>query len=75
MKLRPYKIFGAVLVLAALAGFIHPRVSAPAKKDEIEIGSTKYIVETTRIVTIPWYLNALVALAGVAFIFIPPAKR
>ena len=75
MKLRPYKIFGAVLVLIALAGFIHPRVSAPAKKDEIEIGSAKYIVETTRIVTIPWYLNALVALAGVAFIFIPPAKR
>jgi hypothetical protein len=75
VKLQPYKIFGAVLVLVALAGFIHPRVSAPAKKDEIQIGSAKYIVETTRIVTIPWYLSTLVALAGVAFIFIPPAKR
>ncbi|MFZ3199755.1 MAG: hypothetical protein WA175_01250 [Candidatus Acidiferrales bacterium] len=75
MKLQPYKIFGAVLVLVAVAGLIHPNFTKETNKGELQFGSENYIVETTRIVTIPWYLSALVALAGAAFIFLPPRKR
>jgi hypothetical protein len=75
MKLRPYKIFGVLLVLAGIAALIHPQVRMPSKKNELQIGSAKYIMETTRIVTIPWYISTLIVLSGVAFFFSYPAKR
>ncbi len=75
MSVRPYKILGVVLVLLGLAALIHPRVTMPAKKSEIQFGSEKFIVETTRIVTIPWYLSIVVALAGAALFFSSPPKR
>ncbi len=75
MKIQPHKVLGVLLVLLSLGAFIHPHVSTPAKKDEVQIGSEKFIIETTRIVTIPWYLSAVVALAGAALFFSSPGKR
>lgn len=75
LKIQPHKVLGVLLILLSLGAFIHPRVSMPAKKNEIQIGSEKFIVETTRIVTIPWYLSAVVALAGAVLFFSNPPKR
>jgi hypothetical protein len=64
MKFHPIAIVGILLVAAGIAALIHPQMAMPAKKQEIEVGAGKAIVETRRIVTFPRGFSVLLILAG-----------
>jgi hypothetical protein len=70
MRFHPIAIVGILLVVTGVAALIHPQVSMPAKKEEIQVASGKAIVETRRIVTFPRPFSALLILAGVGQIFL-----
>ncbi len=70
MRFHPIAIVGVLLVLAGIAALIHPQVSMPAKKEEIQVGPGKAIIETRRIVTFPQPFSALLIFAGVGQIFL-----
>lgn len=74
MKIHPYVVMGALFIALGLAALIHPNVSMPSKKSEIEIGGTKTIIETTRIIQIPKVFGILLLLAGGSFIFLSTRK-
>jgi hypothetical protein len=64
MKFHPIAIVGILLVAAGVAALIHPQVAMPAKKQEIQVGEGKAIIETRRIVTFPRGFSVLLILAG-----------
>jgi hypothetical protein len=70
MRFHPIAIVGILLVVAGIAALIHPQMSMPAKKEEIQVGPGKAIIETRRIVTIPRPFSALLIFAGVGQIFL-----
>lgn len=74
MKIHPYVVMGALFVALGIAALIHPNVSMPSKKSEIEIGGTKTIIETTRIIQIPKVFGILLLVAGGSFIFLSTRK-
>jgi hypothetical protein len=74
MKIHPYVVMGALFIALGIAALIHPNVSMPSKKSEIEIGGTKTIIETTRIIQIPKVFGILLLVAGGSFIFLSTRK-
>jgi hypothetical protein len=64
MRFHPIAIVGILLVAAGIATLIHPQVAMPAKKQEIQVGTGKAIIETRRIVTFPRPFSVLLILAG-----------
>jgi hypothetical protein len=81
---RIFGIIGALFLLLGLAALIHPRIEMPAQKTEVEIHSHKVLLETRRIVTVPWMVGGVLALGGAAMIFLgtraapetaPPKRR
>lgn len=69
---------GVLLVAGGIAALIWPQVSMPAKKQEVQIGDGKAIIETRRIVTFPRAFSILLILAGAGQIFFTcrePVKR
>lgn len=69
MRFHPIAIVGILLIAAGIAALIHPQMSMPAHKEEIQVASGKAIIETRRIVTFPKPFCALLIFAGVAQIF------
>ena len=70
MKFHPIAIVGILLLAAGIAALIHPQVAMPAKKQEIQVGEGKAIIETRRIVTFPRPFSALLILAGAGQVFL-----
>jgi hypothetical protein len=69
MRFHPIALVGVLLVAGGVATLIWPQVSMPAKKQEVQIGEGKAIIETRRIVTFPRPFGVLLILAGVGQIF------
>jgi hypothetical protein len=70
MKFHPIAIVGMLLVAAGIATLIHPQLAMPAKKQEIQVGTGKAIIETRRIVTFPRAFSVLLILAGAGQVFL-----
>ncbi len=70
MKFHPIAIVGILLVAAGIAALIHPQVAMPAKKQEIQVGEGKAIIETRRIVTFPRGFSVLLIAAGLGQAFL-----
>jgi len=70
MKFHPIAIVGILLVAAGIAALIHPQVAMLAKKQEIQVGEGKAIIETRRIVTFPRPFSVLLILAGAGQAFL-----
>jgi hypothetical protein len=70
MKFHPIAIVGILLLAAGIAALIHPQVAMPAKKQEIQVGEGKAIIETRRIVTFPRPFSVLLILAGAGQVFL-----
>jgi hypothetical protein len=70
MKFHPIAIVGILLVAAGIAALLHPQVAMPAKKQEIQVGDGKAIIETRRIVTFPKGFSVLLIVAGVGQAFL-----
>jgi hypothetical protein len=47
------RVVGLVLVVAGIVLLFHPNIPMPAKKSELHVGSTRAIIETRRIVSVP----------------------
>jgi len=45
MKIHPFVLIGALLVACGIAALIHPNLSMPSKKREVQIGTEKVIME------------------------------
>jgi hypothetical protein len=78
MRFHPIAMVGVLLVAGGIAALIWPQVSMPAKKQEVQIGDGKAIIETRRIVTFPRAFSILLILAGAGQIFFTcrePVKR
>jgi uncharacterized membrane protein len=74
MKIHPYLLMGALFIALGIAALIHPNVSMPSKKKEIEISGVRTIIETTRIIEVPKVLGILLLVAGGSFIFLSTRK-
>jgi hypothetical protein len=70
MKFHPIAIVGILLMAGGVAALIHPQVAMPAKKQEIQVGEGKAIIETRRIVTFPRPFSVLLILAGAGQAFL-----
>lgn len=75
MRSKIWAVTGAILILLGLAALIHPEIRTRAKKDEVQIGGHKVIVETRRFFEIPAALGASVMLAGGALVFLGVRRR
>jgi hypothetical protein len=69
MRFHPIAMVGVLLIAGGIAALIWPQVSMPAKKQEVQIGEGKAIIETRRIVTFPRAFSVLLILAGAGQIF------
>ena len=70
MKFHPIAIVGILLAVAGIAALLHPQVAMPAKKQDIQVGEGKAIIETRRIVTFPRGFSVLLILAGAGQAFL-----
>ena len=74
MKVHPFTVIGVLLIAASIAALIHPNLSMPSKKRELQISGEKVIMETTRIVEIPKVFDVLLMIAGGSLIFLSTRK-
>ena len=74
MKVHPYVVMGTLFIALGIAALIHPNLSMPSKKKEMEISGVRTIIETTRIIQIPKVFGVLLLVAGGSFIFLSTRK-
>ena len=74
MKIHPFVVLGVLLIGCGIAALIHPNLSMPPKKRELQISGEKVIMETTRIVELPKVFSVLLLLAGGSLIFLSTRK-
>ncbi len=74
MKIHPFVVLGVLLIGCGIAALIHPNLSMPSKKRELQISGEKVIMETTRIVELPKVFSVLLLLAGGSLIFLSTRK-
>jgi hypothetical protein len=67
-------VIGAIFIIVGIIALIHPRIVMPARKDEVEVSGQKLLIETQRIVDVPWYLSGLMVVAGAGFILLGPRE-
>jgi hypothetical protein len=70
MKIHPFLMLGVLLIALGIGGLVHPNLSIHSKKDEVQIGSTKAIIETQHIVQIPAILSGVLVLFGGLLVFL-----
>ena len=70
MKIHPFLMFGVLLIALGIGGLVHPNLSIHSKKDEVQIGPTKTIIETQRIVQIPAIFSGVLILLGGLLVFL-----
>jgi hypothetical protein len=69
MRFHPIALVGVLLVAGGVLTLIRPQMSMPARKEEVQIGEGKAIIETRRIVTFPRAFGGLLILAGLGQVF------
>lgn len=74
MKIHPFLVIGILLIASGIAALIHPNLSMPSKKSEVQIGTLKTIIETTRIIEIPKVFSVLLIIAGSSLVFLSTRK-
>jgi hypothetical protein len=74
VKLRPFTIAGVLMILLGAVALAHPDFRMAAKESEVELGTRKMTIETTRIVTIPPALSGFAILAGAGLIYLSTRK-
>jgi hypothetical protein len=73
--IKPLAITGFLFVALGIAGFVHPRILMPAKREISERAGEKLIIETRRVVRIPALMSTFALLAGGGLIFLSFDKR
>jgi len=74
MKIHPFVVLGILLIGCGIAALIHPNLSMPSRKRELQISGEKVIMETTRIVELPKVFSVLLLIAGGSLIFLSTRK-
>jgi hypothetical protein len=70
VKIKLFAVVGTLLVIAGIAGLVHPQILLPAQKKELPEGDSKIIVETRRILRVPVLYGVIVILSGGALLFL-----
>jgi hypothetical protein len=70
MKIKPALLAGVLLVLGGIFTLVHPHFSRVVQRDSVTVGSMHSIIETTRIITVPRYLSAMLIFAGAILAFL-----
>jgi hypothetical protein len=65
-----FALIGLVVLTAGVAALIHPRVSTPSKKKEVEISNHTVIYESVRYYTVPPVLSGTAVIAGALLIIL-----
>ena len=74
MKVHPFMVIGVLLIACGIAAIIHPNLSMPAKKRELQISGKEVIMKTTRIIELPKVFDVLLIVAGGSLIFLSTRK-
>jgi hypothetical protein len=69
MRFHPIALVGVLLIAGGVVALIWPQWSLPARKEEVQIGEGKAIIETRRIITFPKAFSGLLILAGLGQVF------
>lgn len=69
-----FLVLGVILLIAGVAGLIHPRWASPSHKKEVDFENHKIIYETTRYIEIPKAWGAVAVFVGGAMIFVGARK-
>jgi hypothetical protein len=74
MKIHPFVVMGVLFIALGIAALVHPNLSMPSKKKELEIAGERTIIETTRIIQLPKAFAILLLVGGGTFIFLSTRK-
>jgi hypothetical protein len=74
MKVHPFVVVGVLFIALGIAALVHPSLSMPSKKKELEISGERTIIETTRIIQLPKAFAILLLVGGGAFLFLSTRK-
>lgn len=61
---------GIGVILVGLYGMVRPNLLMPAKREDLQIGGQRVLMETRRVINVPRALSALVMVCGAGLIFI-----
>lgn len=65
---------GVVLIVLGIYGMFHPNLLMPAKRENLQIGGQKVVMETRRVIDIPRPLSGLVIFAGIGLLLLGAQK-
>lgn len=65
---------GVLVILLGLYGMIRPNLLMPAKREDVQIGGQRVVMETRRVVAIPRPLSGLLIFCGVGLTFMGVQK-
>jgi hypothetical protein len=65
-----FVVAGLVVIGLGIYGIIRPNLLMPAKKQDLEIGGQRVVMETRRIVALPRPLSGMVIVCGVGLILL-----
>lgn len=60
---------GITVIFLGLYGMVRPNLLMPAKREDLQIGGQRVLMETRRVVTVPRALSALLMVCGAGLIF------
>ena len=61
---------GVLVILLGLYGMFRPNVLMPAKRENLQIGGQKVVMETRRVIPVPRALSGLVIFCGAGLILL-----
>lgn len=66
---------GVLIILLGIYAMIRPNLLMPAKRETLEIGGQKVMMETRRVVAVPRLLSGLVIVCGAGLILLAMPKQ
>lgn len=74
MRTKAFVTGGVVLILLGSYALIRPNVLMRAKRENLQIGGQKVVMETRRVVMIPRPLSGLVVISGFGLLLLGGLK-
>jgi hypothetical protein len=66
---------GLVVIALGIYGMVRPNLLMPSKKQNLEIGGQRVVMETRRVVALPRPLSGMVVVCGIGLILLGIPKK
>jgi hypothetical protein len=66
---------GVLLILLGAYGIFRPNLLMPGKRQDLQIGGQRVVMETRRVVEVPRPLSGLVIFSGIGLVLLGLQKR